>query len=1053
MYHDVPPMPKEKAKTAPRRLAVLTDHQLAILKSSPLFLQLLGDKVGLTEFVPIATAQSAQEKERATTAAKAASEKAAAAAHAGGLVAPSKQQQPIPHLTPEGLRVLERELHTAAEDSLRLVFRRGHALGMGVPHAIVSTVTDDPHVIHPDPNTHVVKVAVAKAQGIEHPRNEDFDYELLKYQWQQHLAYKGAVEKAVPKPFLVDYTAKFDTVDALGQVALQGLEEFEVALSRRLAAAVEYLYPLPPGTEEAGTPEAAISSKIAASPTYAATLEKAFLQQCVATVVGRKSIAGKLDLYTVTPPSRNTALITCTPGAGGTSVAAGYAVRAAQKQTYILASHFATNPWLSDQPSDLRTVLLNLARQLTPDKQLPSFVTSEVDIMKVKQFFNATLSQTSGDAGDHKTVIVMLDGIDDVDPVVLPCRSLRVGDTGADEWDPPVEVKSIQKPLPAITHRPVDTHDWIPICLSRNMRFIVTAQRDSEAHQTLELRGHDSCDAVPIGDIADNDVETIVLRECEALGVYLRDEEVGVIRGKQDARVPEYLHFVVDYIRSREESPQYTTRLTGLTQLPATVSAMCEQLLEQLEADVGASTAKALVSLLLASRWGLTEWELRALLRQQTAHAKEAGTKAVAPTDASKGAVPLLNGELFQRLLRRLRPVLFKNAEFLACTKLPMNGLHLIAHIRSRAFRTIAARRYMSNNETYLAAHHQLAHHYRRLMATSGPLESKAVREFPYHVVKGEMWSMLESQVASLQYVSLAYLNRLGYEAMRELVRAYNTLDDIASDRAEATSAIRPHPPIGGKPASPLTRATANTTTTPPLSNETIAALKQKLREYIYFVKQHNVNLVQYPHMVRQIAITCPPESCLHEDAKSYFRTLEKYPHFIVMNRSRNKLHAQAINDCHFAPTGLRIATCSDDRTVKICGLTGDALITVNHSLSKVSKICYSTTSRYVAAACQDRSLMIVDATNGTLISRPAGHTTSVKSVALSSRGRFLFTGGEDRLLKVWDTEGGQELFTVPHTTQSHHTSSHGAINMILTHPLKEDHFYTVCDRSCSAGV
>ena len=59
------------------------------------------------------------------------------------------------------------------------------------------------------------------------------------------------------------------------------------------------------------------------------------------------------------------------------------------------------------------------------------------------------------------------------------------------------------------------------------------------------------------------------------------------------------------------------------------------------------------------------------------------------------------------------------------------------------------------------------------------------------------------------------------------------------------------------------------------------------------------------------------------------------------MNRTRAKLHSQPINAAVFAPTGLRLATCSDDRTVKICGL-----ITVNQSVSKVTALCYSGTTR-----------------------------------------------------------------------------------------------------------
>eukprot|EP00672_Neobodo_designis_P003807 CAMPEP_0174882050 /NCGR_PEP_ID=MMETSP1114-20130205/84566_1 /TAXON_ID=312471 /ORGANISM="Neobodo designis, Strain CCAP 1951/1" /LENGTH=1641 /DNA_ID=CAMNT_0016117447 /DNA_START=125 /DNA_END=5049 /DNA_ORIENTATION=+ len=1078
MYHEVPPLGKERAKRAPPRLALLADHQDAVLKSAPLFLQFVGDSIGLSELVPQAAADADgnassgkgnKQQQQQADAANSNNNNASGSSGTASSLPKSHvvKHRAVPHLVADGARILERELALAPDDGLRLVFRRAPSLSLGVPPAILSTVSDDPHVAHPDPHTHVVKQAVAKAQGVDVPRSLQFDYELCKHLWTRHVEYKTSLEQRLPRAFLCDYSASFDTVDELGQVLLSGLEPMEQALTRRLAAAIETLYPLP--QDAAHIPAAALASKLHEDATFKAAIEKAMLQRSVAVAVGRKGIAGKLDLYTVTPPSRNMALLTCTPGAGdggragpgagASSVAAGYVVRARQKQSYIVASHFASNPWFTDQPSDLRTVLLNLARQLLgPDAELPQYIATEVDINKIKQFFNTTLSNTSGDAGDSKTVIVVLDGIDDVDPAVLPCRSLRVSDTGADEWDPPVEAKSIQKPLPAVTHRPVDTHDWIPICLSRNLRFVVTAQRDSEAHKTLELRGHDSCDALPLGEVGENDVESIVMRECEALGVFLRDEEMATIRSKADARVPEYLHFVIDYIRRREESAQYQTRLTGLTQLPGTANAMCEALLDRLEKDIGASLSRTLVSLLLASRWGLLEWELRALLRQQSQQVKEAGAKAKSATsEGIEGGAynaPLLNGELFQRILRHLRPVLDPASEALAWTRAPFNGLHTLVHLRSRTFRAAATRRYMGDDATFLAAHHQLAHHYRRLTGVAGPLETKAVREFPYHVVKGEMWTTLESQVASLGFVAQAYLHRLGYEALRELVRAYNTLDDIATERAEAAAtaaamASTPTRSRGGAAAASGAPTTARgpTSTAANLTDEMIESLKLKLREYCYFVKHHNVNLVQYPHMVRQIAITTPVDSCLHQDARSYFKRLKRSPHFVVVNRARGKLHHQSVNAAAWAPTGLRVATCSDDRTIKICGVTGDALITVSQSVSKVTALAYSGTSRYIAAACQDRSVMVVDATNGALIARANGHTTTVRCVAVSARGRFVFSGGEDRLLKCWDSESGVELFTTSLASQSHHTSPHGAVNAILTHPTKEDVFYTMVDK------
>jgi len=910
-----------------------------------------------------------------------------------------------PTTAAEPVQVREVTAVAARKGLLHLPCLRARSLTLGVPEGLCAAVTDDPHLVHPDETSQLIKAATANAQGVKLSA-AIFDPEAERAGWRAHTAFRTATREGVPASFAVSYRAQYATVDGAGQVRLTGLDEFRRAVTARLDAALDTLYPAVEPTVN-----------LLPSPLLIGAIKQALLARHHDTMVGRKNVSGKLDLYCVTPPSRNMVLLTALPGQGATQTLAAFVQRNAAKPSYVMASYFARHPLLNSEPSDPRSVFLDLSRQLLRDQALPSHIEHEVDVVKVKRFFSQTLANTSGDVGDDKTVVIAVDGLDDIDPLVVPCLNLRRTDGGADAWDPPASNVTIQKPLPATATKVVESFDWIPICLSRNVRFVGTCLKGSETHHTLELREHDSCDPLPLGDIGDGDVETVLAKECERHSVAsLRDDEVAVVRGKPEARNLDYLAFVVDSLRQRDELPQYLTRLTALTHLPGTVKELSGVLLKNLEQELGEAFVRTAISQLLCARWGLLECELRELLRRQAAQQAATGKAAAgAGADAGK-ATPLLNGELFQRLARRLRPVLEDFLPTLQGSGHPVNALHCRLHIRCRTFRSVAAARYLTP-ETRKRTHHQLAHFYKKHMSTNGPLEARACKEFPYHVVQGGMWETFESTVVSLAFVSQVYLLGLGYGCLRELIRAYNTLDELKE------------PPEG-------------------LTKDAFEALKLKTREYTYFVRDHNVNLVQYPHMVRQIAITCNAESCLHQDAKRYFKTLDKYPHFEPTNKSRGKLHRDKVNACVFAPTGMRFATCSDDRSVRICNLNAEPILpAVQQSVSKVQRLAYSGTSRYLAASCEDRSLFVIDATGGGIVAKLVGPNASIRCLALSARGRFVFCGSEDRNLNVWESETGRHLFTVSHAKYSHHTSPYGAVVKVVPHPMKEDEFFTISEK------
>eukprot|EP01063_Lacrimia_lanifica_P013268 TRINITY_DN198_c0_g1_i1.p1 TRINITY_DN198_c0_g1~~TRINITY_DN198_c0_g1_i1.p1 ORF type:complete len:1495 (+),score=544.93 TRINITY_DN198_c0_g1_i1:64-4548(+) len=918
---------------------LLVAERLELIKMcSPMFLMLVGDKHGpVPGFVPPRFAGSAQLKDVAQL-----------------------DQHPM---------ALVEGFYGGVHDpsSCALYFVRSSSRTLSAPQGIMESFTDDYSYLH------------AGEESDEHPATAR-KTQASRGSWESWKGFKKTVLDGPEALVLKKYPGSYETVTRHGKILLSGLQKYEHAVESRLLEVVEYLYP--------EGDRGAVSRATLAPERMAAELRKEYLRSA-RPCLGRHNALSKLELYIVSPTSRNIMLFHGPKGAGKDAVMAGLASKCLARENYKTGFFMVGHAGLVRGSCSLRSCLISICEQLGGDAL--HALRGEVSLRTVKEHFRKLLQQVS-DREKNTIFVVVIDGLDRLLAGEEPPEELGANDLGHN-------ILSGEGGKRAKDARHGEL-DWIPMCLPKNVRIIVSVDDTEETLlKALLDRGQDSCEALAVLPPGVPDAEQLIRAELEKHRIELTKEQMDMLLEKSEIRSTVYQQLLTHTIIQKWDLGPVSGPVAFLQGLPGTVAELVEHLLRYGEGVCGeALMAKGLSALALQDE-GLLLLQMRELLADP-----ENGVERLCGRDLGAfmhAARPFLREQvaLTQGVRRKITRGSLTGFQPEIETPLSdvANGLSQRLQIAHSDVKDAILRRYLPAQQDVRSFYATLCHYLRpQGELVSHPLAVHGLSAFPQAMIAARMWPSIARYFFSIATVRRFFEFGIGFVLFDNMIRAYTVLHrESEGGRQEVTT----------REASGVEQRT--------YPAHVVKAWLFRMKEYVHFVHGSLPSLKAYPSLTVQQALAALNDTNIYKEAQEYYDEHQEERYYTRVNKQNPRTWPGEIRRVEFSRNALRVLLASE-RSFTFCNVQGDVI----HHIAMSATILHafiSSTSRYAVIVTFDKTILVYDAVTAAAVSKLAGHTGRIRCCAMSARAGVVISGSEDGTVKVWGSESGKNIATLSH--------------------------------------